>query len=81
MLDYNGKTFGKVSIGVHGKELPKFHEDNTVKEWWTHKDGYKNQPLYKSTKFMSQDKKFWAKNDEMLLADVKEEHGPVDPFK
>ena len=24
MLEYNMKTFGKVSIGVHGKELPKF---------------------------------------------------------
>lgn len=24
MLDYNLKTFGRVSIGVHGKELPKF---------------------------------------------------------
>jgi hypothetical protein len=26
MLDYNMKTFGKVSIGVHGKELPKYSE-------------------------------------------------------
>lgn len=33
MLDYNMKTFGKVSIGVHGKELPKYAEeaDTTVK--------------------------------------------------
>ena len=33
MLDYNMNTFGKVSIGVHGKELPKFAEesDPTVK--------------------------------------------------
>ena len=36
MLDYNMKTFGKVSIGVHGKELPKYSEveDSNVKEWW-----------------------------------------------
>ena len=27
MLDYNMHTFGKVSIGVHGKELPKFQDD------------------------------------------------------
>lgn len=26
MLEYNMKTFGKVSIGVHGKELPKYSE-------------------------------------------------------
>jgi len=24
MIDYNMHTFGKVAIGVHGKELPKF---------------------------------------------------------
>ena len=24
MLDYNMKTFGRVSIGVHGKDLPKY---------------------------------------------------------
>jgi len=27
MHEYNMKTFGKVSIGVHGKELPKFSDD------------------------------------------------------
>jgi hypothetical protein len=27
MLDYNSKTFGKVAIGVHGMELPKFTEE------------------------------------------------------
>ena len=26
-------------------------------------------------------KKFWARPDQMLLADVKEESGPIDPFK
>jgi len=33
MLENNMNTFGKVSIGVHGKELPKFAEepDQTVK--------------------------------------------------
>jgi hypothetical protein len=27
MLAYNMETFGKVSIGVHGKELPKYSDD------------------------------------------------------
>lgn len=40
MLEYNMKTFGKVSIGVHGKELPKYLDDDTVKEWWRLKKGY-----------------------------------------
>lgn len=30
MLDYNMKTFGKISIGVHGKELPKYSDDEEV---------------------------------------------------
>jgi hypothetical protein len=34
MLEYNMSTFGKVSIGVHGKELPKYNEDPEKKEWW-----------------------------------------------
>ena len=27
MVEYNSKTFGKVAIGVHGKELPKFKDE------------------------------------------------------
>ena len=34
MVEYNSQTFGKVAIGVHGKELPKFLKDETTKEWW-----------------------------------------------
>jgi len=30
---------------------------------------------------MKETKKFWAKNDEMKLADVKEHVGPQDPFR
>ena len=75
------KTFGKVSIGVHGKELPKFSESQSNKEWWKTKSGYSEQPLYKSHKLLKQDQKFWAKNDEMYLADTMSEMAPTDPFK
>ena len=34
MLEYNVKTFGKVAIGVHGKELPKYRAEDSTKEWW-----------------------------------------------
>ena len=81
MLEYNMKTFGKVSIGVHGKELPKFSESQSNKEWWKTRAGYSDQPLYKSHKLLKQDQKFWAKNDEMYLADTKSEMAPIDPFK
>jgi hypothetical protein len=47
MLEYNMRTFGKQSIGVHGKELPKFSQieyngnGNGNREWWKMKEGYK----------------------------------------
>lgn len=49
MLEYNNNTFGNVSIGIHGKELPKFAQGGKVtrnpdtkkgksvddlREWW-----------------------------------------------
>jgi hypothetical protein len=40
MLEYNMSTFGKVAIGVHGKELPKYSETDNVKEWWKIKKSY-----------------------------------------
>lgn len=33
MIDYNMENFGKVAIGVHGKELPKYSTEEN-KEWW-----------------------------------------------
>jgi len=51
-LDYNMKTFGRVAIGVHGKELPKFSEDETKKEWWTLRNGFNLSPQYQSAKLM-----------------------------
>lgn len=81
MLEYNMKIFGRVTIGVHGKELPKYSEEETNKEWWKQSKGYTQNPHYQSAKLMHQDHKFWAKPDEMFLADTKVEAGPVDPFK
>ena len=46
MLDYNMKTFGKAAIGVHGKELPKFSEDETAKQWWRQTKGFNTNPHY-----------------------------------
>lgn len=46
MLDYNMHTFGKVAIGVHGKELPKFSEDPNTKYWWKQSKGFNTNPHY-----------------------------------
>ena len=34
MIEYNSQNFGKISIGVHGKDLPKYSENDDVKQWW-----------------------------------------------
>ena len=44
MLDNNMQTFGKVATGVHGKELPKFSDDETAKEWWKLQSRYNEKP-------------------------------------
>lgn len=42
--DYNLKTFSNPSIGIHGKELPKF-KDN-LEEHWKVKNGYLEVPNF-----------------------------------
>ena len=79
-IDYNMKTFGRVSIGVHGKELPKFYQSAT-QQWWKLHPTYSESPAHTSQLRMTQERKFWAKNDKVLLADVGEVEAPLDPFK
>ncbi len=56
MLENNMKKFGKVCIGVHGKELPKYSDlESDDKAWWKQKRGYTENPMYKSHKILSQD--------------------------
>jgi hypothetical protein len=59
MLEYNIKTFGRVAIGVHGKELPRFSDDYEAKDWWKLRNSYVENPHYQSAKLMKQDKRFW----------------------
>ena len=72
MVEYNSKTFGKVAIGVHGKELPKFKDEKDSKVWWKLRSGFTSQPHWQSAKEMQQTNKFWAKNDDMLLSDIRD---------
>jgi len=69
------KKFGKVTVGVHGMELPKFSETNDSKYWWKYQP-HESEPRFQSRLNLKQSQKFWANNDNMLLADVKEEEGP-----
>ena len=65
------KKFGKVSIGVHGKDLPKFSDQlDEKKEWWKHKSDYNEEPANISLKKLKQDRNIFAKNDPILIADA-----------
>ena len=52
-----------------------------MKEWWKCKSSYNPLPKHTSALELSENQKFWAKNDEVKLGDVKEEGAPIDPFK
>ena len=73
--------YGQVTVGIHGQELPKFNADSSTQNWWKHTKTYNPLPAFTSALEMKETKKFWAKNDEMKLADVKEHVGPQDPFR
>ena len=75
------RTFEQQTIGIHGKELPKFSLDERVKEWWRNKGDYVADPKNTSALRLSQERKFWAKNDQILLADQSLEGPAVDPFR
>ena len=80
MIEDMTKKFGTVTVGVHGMELPKFSHDEEAKHWWKYQPHEAN-PKFQSRVQLKQAQKFWAKNDEMLLADKKCDEGPQDHFK
>ena len=79
MLENNMKVFGNVSIGIHGKELPKFKQN--MAEWWKIRSGYNGQPKESSLVRMKQNMKFWAKTEDIIIADMQNTQPPPDIFK
>ena len=71
--------FGNVSIGIHGKELPKFRQN--MAEWWKNREIYNEQPKESSLVRLKQNMKYWAKTEDMILADVEHTQPPPDVFK
>ena len=53
-LEHYSKTFGNITIGVHGKELPKFQASK--EKWWEKQNGYNYFPKYQSSQYMQQDR-------------------------
>ena len=81
--DYNIKTFSKQTIGVHGHELPKFSENEKMKEWWKLKEDYIEKPLYQSWNEFTEKKKYYKPPGEDLLLNEHRDEEPNwrDPFK
>ena len=62
MLEYNMETFGKIPIGIHGQELPKFAERPSTQQYWKiRNDSYVNDPKFNSQKKLWQSKFYWVK--------------------
>ena len=74
------KKFGTVTVGVHGMELPKFSESEMSKHWWKYLPR-ESDPRFQSRLHLKQAQQYWAKNDNMLLADKCMDEGPQDQFK
>lgn len=80
-VEHLTKTYGEVTIGIHGQELPHYIEG--TKQWWLNNLGYKENPSNISRIIMKDTQKYWAKNDQMRLADVSDDYraAPLDHFK
>lgn len=46
MISENMQKFGNISLGVHGKELPKYFDSTPDREWWKLYNGYINSPIH-----------------------------------
>jgi len=79
MLENNMRVFGNVSIGIHGKELPKYNE--SMKQWWVNKRGFNGSPKETSLLRFKQNMKYWAKKEDYILSDVRETQPKADDFK
>ena len=51
------------------------------KQYWKKREGYVDQPKNTSQKQFLQDRKIWAKNDELFISDNRAESAPEDVFK
>ena len=81
MIMENVNKFGEQTIGIHGQELPKYSQNEDSKEWWKYANSLKEPPKVQSRVLLKQNQKFWATNDEMLLADKSYDMAPIDIFK
>ena len=81
--EYNIKKFSNQVLGVHGHEIPKFAESEKNKEFWKLKEGYCENPKFKSQcEYLESIKYYKPPGEDLLLNEHRdEEPNWVDPFK
>lgn len=77
--DYNQNTFYNISIGVHGKELPKFTDN--LKEYWKIKDNYTDEPRNSSQTLFNMQKLSLGPIDKYRESDVTGKEIPKKQYK
>ena len=81
-IRHNTIVFASDTIGVHGKELPKFAESPNATEYWKLRTEFYNPaPENNSRLVVKQNMKYWAKPDEFKLADAQTTLPSPDVFK
>ena len=81
MVADNTSKFGNVTVGIHGQELPQYAQTVDSKQWWKYELAGKEDPKIQSRLFLKQNQQYWAKNDDIYLADMSHEQAPQDVFK
>jgi len=80
--EFNLKTFSNTVVGIHGQELPQFHDAHVEDpQYWQLRPGYVVQPQVTSRLHLLAGQKFWAPKDRYALADVEDSPPPPDSFK
>lgn len=62
-----------VNVGIHPKKLPQYSQNKDDEKYWQIQPKYLKKPENTSHLLMMQNRKFWAKNDQMLLSDKSNE--------
>lgn len=75
--EHNQNKFSNVTIGVHGKELPKFNEN--IKEYWKIKDNYQEEPKNSSQVLYNLQKMNYAPIDKFRESDITGNELPKNP--
>ncbi|OMJ94455.1 hypothetical protein SteCoe_2359 [Stentor coeruleus] len=77
--NYNQNTFYNISIGVHGKELPKFTDN--LKEYWKIKENYTEEPKNSSQTLFNMQKLNLGPIDKYRESDITGKEIPKNKYK